>query len=193
MTASLILASGSAVRRELLQRLRLPFHWQATDTDETRLPGESPRALVVRLALAKARALAEQFPEALLIGADEVCAMGEQVYGKPMSVSAACEQLRCFSGQKVEFLSALAVVRAADGTCHEAMVPTTVLFRDLDAQTIARYVEQDAPLECAGSFRSEGLGPALCARMTSDDPTALPGLPLMALAAILRRFGVVIP
>lgn len=193
MTASLVLASGSAVRRELLQRLRLPFHWEATAADETRLPGESPRELVARLAMTKARALAVRFPGALLIGADEVCAMGGQVYGKPLTTEGACAQLRRFSGRQVEFLSAIAVVRAADGTCHEAMVPTTVLFRDLDAPTITRYVEQDKPLECAGSFRSEGLGPALCTRMTSDDPTALPGLPLMALAAILRRFGVVIP
>jgi septum formation protein len=193
MAIRVVLASGSAVRRELLQRLRLPFHWEATDIDESRKAGESPRQLVTRLALAKARVLAQHFPEALLIGADEVCALGDEVYGKPLTVSAACEQLRCFSGQEVEFLSAIAVVRAGDGAFQEALVPTTAVFRELDEVAIARYVAQDNPLECAGSFRSEGLGPALCTRLSSDDPTALPGLPLVALTAMLRRFGVHLP
>ena len=190
MTTRLVLASGSAVRRELLQRLRLPFHWEAADVDESRLPGESPRELVARLAVAKARSLAIRFPDALLIGADEVCALGDQVFGKPLTVEMACEQLSRFSGQQVEFLSAIAVVRAADGACREALIPTTAVFRKLDARMIARYVDLDHPLECAGSFRSEGMGPVLCTRLASDDPTALPGLPLIALATILDHFGV---
>lgn len=193
MTTRLVLASGSVVRRELLQRLRLPFHWEAADVDESRLPGESPWELVTRLAATKARALAPRFPDALLIGADEVCALGDQVFGKPLTAEMACEQLSYFSGRKVEFLSAVAVVRAADGACRQALMPTSAVFRDLDAHAIARYVDQDQPFECAGSFRSEGLGPVLCTRLTSDDPTALPGLPLMALATILGHFGVSLP
>src|SRR5581483_3522860 len=165
----LILASTSRYRAELLRRLRLPFSQQAPGSDETPLAGEAPAALAQRLALAKARAVAARHPQAWVIVSDQVCACGGQLLGKPGSRASAIGQLRMLSGNSAQFATALALVHGASGRAFEALDLTTVRFRQLDAAQIERYVEAEPSFDCAGSFKSEGLGIALCAAIESQD------------------------
>jgi septum formation protein len=185
----LILASTSPYRRELLARLGLPFEMLRPDVDEAALPGEPAAALAQRLALAKARAVARAHPEAVVIGSDQVCRAGSRLLGKPGTVAAACAQLAALSGGEAEFLTALSVIDGPQARTLQVTVPTTVRFRALSAAQIARYVEHELPLDCAGSFKAEGLGIALFESLRSDDPTALIGLPLIALTRCLRELG----
>ncbi|HVH35277.1 MAG TPA: Maf family nucleotide pyrophosphatase [Tahibacter sp.] len=189
----LVLGSTSRYRAELLRRLTTQFRQAAPDVDESRLPGEAPRALAERLALAKAEAVARRHPGALVIGSDQVAAFDGRILGKPGDAATAHAQLAACSGRHVEFHTALCLVDARDPTApriHAETDLTTVQFRVLDAAEIARYVEREQPLDCAGSFKSEGLGIALFERIATDDPSALIGLPMIALCRLLRRAGV---
>jgi septum formation protein len=195
---ALILASTSTYRRELLERLRLPFSCIAPGVDETRRSAERPRALAVRLARAKALAVALQYPDAWVIGSDQVAvrvdgSSGELILGKPGTEAHCIEQLRGCSGQSVSFVTAVAVVRHDGHAAHEFVDTTQVIFRVLDAATIARYVAREAPLDCAGGFKSEGLGITLCESIQSVDPSALIGLPLIQLSKVLRGVGFELP
>jgi len=195
---SLILASTSAYRRELLARLRLPFSCSAPGVDETRRDGERPLALAVRLARAKASAVALQHPDAWVIGSDQVAVRtdgsnGELILGKPGTAALCTEQLRGCSGNTVEFVTAVALVRHNSHAVHEFVDTTRVVFRTLDDATIARYVAAESPLDCAGGFKSEGLGIALCQSIDSTDPSALIGLPLIQLSKVLRDVGFELP
>lgn len=189
----LILASTSRYRAELLRRLQLPFTQEAPGSDETPLAGEAPAALAQRLALAKARAVAARHPQAWVIGSDQVCACAGQLLGKPGSRERAVEQLRQLSGSSAQFHTALALMHGASGRAYEATDLTTVRFRALSGEQIERYVEAEPSFDCAGSFKSEGLGIALCAAIESQDPTALVGLPLVALCGLLQRAGIALP
>ena len=187
----LILASTSRYRRELLERLRLPFQVARPEVDETPNAGESPPALARRLARAKAEAIATQLPDAWVIGSDQVAALGSQPLGKPGTRDKAIAQLRAMSGREIQFHTAVALVRG--DTVLEAMDTTRVLFRSLQPAEIERYVEAEQPLDCAGSFKSEGLGITLFDAIESSDPTALVGLPLIALSGLLRKAGFTLP
>jgi septum formation protein len=185
----LILASTSRYRRELLERLRLPFRALSPETDETALPGEAPAALAERLALAKARALARRFPDAVVIGADQVADVDGSALGKPDDHARAVEQLRAMSGRTIVFQTALAVVREATGFAEVRRVPVPVRFRRLDDAEIEFYLRAEQPYDCAGSAKCETLGIALLEAIESDDPTALIGLPLITTCALLRAAG----
>ncbi|MDZ5456553.1 Maf family nucleotide pyrophosphatase [Azohydromonas lata] len=189
MKPSLILASTSRYRRELLQRLRLPFTVQAPHTDETPLPGERPAALALRLALAKAQAVAAEHPEAIVIGSDQVADLHGEPIGKPGDFERAVQQLRRMSAQQVVFQTAVAVVRLDTGFAQALLAPVTVTFRALSDAEIERYLHLDQPFDCAGSAKSESLGVTLLQRIDSDDPTALVGLPLMRTCELLRQAG----
>jgi septum formation protein len=189
MKPSLILASTSRYRRELLQRLRLPFAVEAPHTDETPRPGETPAALALRLALAKAQAVAAQHPAAAVIGSDQVADLHGEPIGKPGDFERAVQQLRRMSGQQVVFQTAVAVVRSDHGFERALLAPVTVTFRTLTDAEIERYLTLDQPFDCAGSAKSESLGVALLERIDSDDPTALVGLPLMRTCRLLREAG----
>ncbi|MGN6513961.1 MAG: Maf family protein [Lysobacteraceae bacterium] len=191
MSARLVLASTSRYRRELLERLRLPFEVARPEVDETPLPDESPAALARRLAGAKAAAVAGG-TDAWVIGSDQVACLDGRPLGKPGSVEAAVAQLRGMSGRAVEFLTAVCVAHRSGHAFH-ALDTTTVRFRSLDADAIARYVAAEQPLDCAGSFKSEGLGIALFDAIETVDPTALVGLPLIATARLLRQAGFTLP
>ena len=188
----LVLGSTSRYRAELLRRLASTFRQVAPDVDETRHEAEPPRTLAVRLARAKAEAVARRCPGAIVIGSDQVASLDDRVLGKPGSVSNAQAQLAACSGRSVEFLTALCVIdtRTAPPRVLEALDVTRVAFRALTATEIERYVEREQPLDCAGSFKSEGLGIALFERIENADPSALVGLPLIALARLLREAGV---
>jgi septum formation protein len=185
----LVLASTSLYRRELLQRLRLPFTVQAPHTDETALPGEEPAALALRLALAKAQAVAQLHPDAVVIGSDQVADLHGQAIGKPGTHERALQQLRRLSGQEAVFHTAVAVVRASTGFAGAQLAAVRVLFRTLSDAEIERYLLLDQPYDCAGSAKSESLGITLLARIDSDDPTALIGLPLIRTCELLRQAG----
>ncbi len=185
----LILASTSCYRHELLQRLRLPFTAESPGVDEGAIAGEAAADLALRLARAKAAAVAARHPGAVVIGSDQVAACGGAVLGKPGTPARACEQLARASGMTVVFHTAVAVLGADGETHQEHRDETRVRFRRLTAREIARYVELDQPLDCAGSFRSEGLGIALFEAIETCDPTALIGLPLVWLAGALTRAG----
>jgi septum formation protein len=189
----LVLASTSAYRRELLQRFGLPFEVARPDIDESPLPGEHPRATAERLAIEKARAVAGNFTDALIIGSDQVAAMGDIRFGKPGTVERAVAQLKQMSGQTVVFHTALALLNTTTGEAQIDVVPTEVRFRTLSDDEIVRYVEKERPLDCAGSAKSEGLGITLLDALSGDDPNALVGLPLIALARMLRHEGVALP
>lgn len=191
MSARLVLASTSPYRRELLARLRLPFDVARPDVDETPRPGESPLALARRLAAAKAAAVAGH-TDAWVIGSDQVACLDGRPLGKPGSVDAAVGQLRGMSGRAVEFLTAVCVAHPS-GHAYDAVDTTMVRFRALDDEEIARYVAAEQPLDCAGSFKSEGLGIALFDAIDTVDPSALIGLPLIATARLLRQAGFVLP
>ena len=189
----LVLASTSRYRRELLQRLQLPFAVAAPQVDETPLPDEAPRALALRLALAKAQAVAAQQPGALVIGSDQVADLAGRSLGKPGSHERAVQQLRQMRGQTVVFHTALAVVCLEAGFEQADVAPVRVRFRDLHDDEIERYLHAEQPYDCAGSAKSEGLGISLLEAIDSDDPTALIGLPLIRTCGMLRAAGVVLP
>ncbi len=186
----LILGSTSRYRRELLQRLRLPFEVHAPQVDETPRPDEAPSALALRLAIAKARAVAAQFPDAAVIGSDQVADLEGQPVGKPGDHARATEQLRAMRGKAVVFQTAVAVVCLARGYEASSLVPVKVRFRDLRDEEIEHYLRAEQPYDCAGSAKSEALGIALLAAIESDDPTALVGLPLIRTCELLRGAGV---
>ncbi|MDR2189497.1 MAG: Maf family nucleotide pyrophosphatase [Azonexus sp.] len=189
----LILASTSPYRRELLARLGLPFTVANPRADETPLPNETPEALALRLAEAKARAVADEHPAALIIGSDQVAVAAGKIYGKPGDHARAVEQLRALSGQTVNFFTGLCLYNARTGEADVRGVPTLVTFRHLNDSEIDNYLRREPAYDCAGSARSEGLGIALLQSLRGDDPNALVGLPLIALCAMLRRQGVAIP
>lgn len=189
----LILGSTSRYRRELLERLGLPFEVVAPGVDESPLPAETPRDLAMRLALAKARAVSRAHPQAVVIGSDQVADLAGLPLGKPGSHERAVEQLRAMRGQTVVFQTALAVVCEATGFESVDLAPVRVVFRDLSDAEIERYLRIEQPYDCAGSARSEGLGIALLERIDSDDPTALIGLPLIRTCRLLRAAGVELP
>lgn len=186
----LILGSTSRYRRELLERLRLPFEVQAPQVDETPTAGETPRALAVRLALAKARAVAAEHPGAVVIGSDQVADLGGQPIGKPGTHARAVEQLRAMSGKAVVFQTAVAVVCLERRYEGAVLVPVTVRFRALSDTEIEHYLRLEEPYDCAGSAKSEALGIALLSAIESDDPTALVGLPLIKTCELLRAAGI---
>ena len=189
----LVLASTSAYRRELLQRFGLPFEVARPDIDESPLPGETPQATAERLAVEKARAVAGQFEDALIIGSDQVAHMGDTRFGKPGTIERAIAQLQSMSGRTVVFHTALAVLNTRSGQVQLDAVPTEVRFRRLTDDEIVRYVNKELPLDCAGSAKSEGLGITLLDALAGDDPNALIGLPLIALARMLRNEGIALP
>lgn len=193
MSQTLILASTSPYRRELLHRLGLPFEVASPQTDESRLPGESPEAMALRLSEAKARAVAVAHPDALIIGSDQVATVDGLIYGKPGSHERAVDQLRVLSGKTVNFYTGLCLYNARTGVVEVCGVPTLVTFRNLTDEEIERYLRREPAYDCAGSARSEGLGIGLLSRIAGDDPNALVGLPLIALCALLRRQGVAVP
>lgn len=188
-TPRLILASTSRYRRELLQRLRMPFDVQSPDVDETPLPGETPLALAQRLALAKARAVADRHPDAIVIGSDQVADLDGQAIGKPGSHERAVAQLRTMRGRQVVFQTAVAVVQLSAGFARGAVAPVSVQFRHLTDAEIEHYLRAEQPYDCAGSAKCETLGIALAASIQSDDPTALVGLPLILTCELLRAAG----
>ncbi len=185
----LVLGSSSRYRRELLSRLGLEFEVASPDVDETPHPAESPRDLALRLALAKARAVAAQFPLAVVIGSDQVADLSGEPLGKPGTHDNAVTQLRRMRGRTVVFQTAVAVVCAASGFEALDLAPVKVTFRDLSDAEIETYLRREQPYDCAGSARSEGLGIALLDAIENDDPTALVGLPLIRTCRMLRAAG----
>jgi septum formation protein len=186
----LVLASTSRYRRQLLERLHLAFEIAAPAVDEAPLPGEMPQATALRLAQTKARAVAGAFPDALIIGSDQVAEIDGERLDKPGSHERAVAQLRLLSGRTAHFHTAVALLNSATGTVHTRLVPTRVRFRELKDATIEAYLRREQPYDCAGSAKSEGLGIALLHAIEGDDPTALIGLPLIALTDLLQAEGV---
>ncbi len=186
----LILGSTSVYRRELLDRLNIPFSVESPDVDETPLPSERPASLAQRLALAKAQAVAARFPDCVVIGSDQVADLGGLALGKPGSHDRAVAQLRQMSGKSVTFQTAVAVVCLEAGFCQEALAPVKVTFRDLEDAEIENYLRLEQPYDCAGSAKSEGLGIVLLEAIDSGDPTALVGLPLIRTSRMLRAAGI---
>ncbi|MFJ4054022.1 MULTISPECIES: nucleoside triphosphate pyrophosphatase [Pseudomonas] len=189
----LLLASSSPYRRELLARLGLPFTWASPDLDERPLADEPATDLVRRLARQKAEALAGSHQQHLIIGSDQVAVLGEQILGKPHSFERACEQLLAASGQHVTFLTGVALLNTATGQCQVDCVPFTVTLRELDRARVERYVTAEQPLDCAGSFKAEGLGVSLFQSTHGSDATSLIGLPLIRLVDMLSKEGVAVP
>ena len=191
MAPALILASTSRYRRDLLARLGLAFEVARPEVDESALPGETPSALARRLARAKAAAIAQQSPRAWVIGSDQVADLDGLALGKSGSREAAILQLSGMSGRPVAFRTAVCVMRGT--TALEGFDTTLVHFRNLDHAEIERYVDAEQPFDCAGSFKSEGLGIALFDAIETQDPTALVGLPLIATSRLLRQAGYALP
>ena len=185
----LVLGSTSRYRRALLDRLQLPFEIASPQVDESALPGESPRALALRLALAKARAVAARFPGAIVIGSDQVADLDGDAIGKPETHDRAVEQLRRMRGRSVVFQTAVAVVCEESGFSEVDLAAVRVRFRDLRDDEIEAYLRAEQPYDCAGSARSEGLGICLLDSIDNDDPTALIGLPLIRTCRMLRAAG----
>ncbi|MDR0378685.1 MAG: Maf family nucleotide pyrophosphatase [Candidatus Accumulibacter sp.] len=185
----LVLASTSPFRRELLGRLGRPFDTADPKIDESPLPGEMPETTALRLSEAKARAVAPHFPEALIIGSDQVATLDGQIYGKPGTHERAVQQLRAMRGRTVNFFTGLCLFDAQSGQARVRGVPTWVSFRDSSDEEIENYLLRERPYQCAGAAKSEGLGIALIARMNGDDPNALIGLPLIALCDLLGEAG----
>jgi len=189
----LMLASASPYRRELLARLGLPFTVAASQVDETLRAGESAQDLVRRLAEEKARALAASYPQHLIVGSDQVAVLGDAILGKPHNMENAVRQLKAASGKHVDFLTGLALLNSKTGRVQVDCVRFAVHFRDLDEATICRYLQKEQPFDCAGSFKSEGLGISLFRRTEGEDASALIGLPLIRLTDMLLAEGVNIP
>ena len=189
----LVLASTSRYRQELLARLGIAFETAAPGVDESPLAGETPKLLALRLACAKARAAQAAYPDALIIGCDQVAVVGATLLNKPGTHARAVEQLLLMSGKPVAFHTALCLLNARTLRCQSAIVPVIVHMRELGMDQIERYLRVERPYDCAGSARIEGLGIALVARLESDDPTALIGLPLIRLCDMLKNEGVELP
>ncbi|GKS06469.1 Maf-like protein [Pseudomonas syringae pv. theae] len=190
---SLLLASSSPYRRELLARLRLPLTCKSPDIDESHRPGEAAHDLVQRLAREKAQALAGEYPGHLIIGSDQVAVLDGQILGKPHTFERALEQLTATSGSRVTFLTGLALLNSSTGECQVDCVPFTVHMRELDQASIERYLRAEEPYDCAGSFKAEGLGVSLFRSTEGADATSLIGLPLIRLVDMLIKGGVSVP
>jgi septum formation protein len=189
---TLILGSTSRYRRELLQRLNIPFQVASPDVDETPLPGEQPAPLAQRLALAKAHAVAGKFPQAVVIGSDQVADLNGLPLGKPGTHERAVAQLRQMRGQMVIFQTAVSVVCLESSFTQSSLAAVRVHFRDLSDDEIENYLRAEQPYDCAGSAKSEGLGIALLSSIENDDPTALVGLPLIRTCNMIRAAGIVL-
>lgn len=185
----LVLASASRYRKELLGRLGLRFEVISPDVDETPGAGEAPSDTALRLSVLKARALQQSHGDAVIIGSDQVAESGGRIYGKSGTYDNAVRQLRELSGKAVDFHTAVTVLDAANGKHESRLVPCRVVFRPLDDRLIQRYLEKEQPYDCAGAAKAEGLGIALLQRIQTDDPSALIGLPLIALTGMLERAG----
>ena len=185
----LVLASTSPFRSELLSRLEIPFETANPQTDESPLPGETPENTALRLSEAKARAVAHLYPEALIIGSDQVAILEGQVFGKPGEHEKAVRQLQSMRGKTVNFYTGLCLFDAQTRTAQVCGIPTLVTFRNLSDAEIENYLHKEKPYNCAGSAKSEGLGIAIITKMQGDDPNALIGLPLIALCDLLQRAG----
>jgi 7-methyl-GTP pyrophosphatase len=190
---SIVLASSSPYRRELLSRLGVPFDIDRPDVEESARPAEPPAATALRLAHAKAAAIVARRPDALVIGSDQVADLAGVAIGKPGSFGAALDQLLSMQGRTVVFHTAIALVDGADGHVEVANVPTTVLFRSLPRATLEAYLRLDKPFDCAGAAKIEAAGIALVQSVESTDPTALIGLPLIRLTTMLASRGVAVP
>ncbi|KGD77658.1 Maf family protein [Pantoea vagans] len=190
MTPSILLASTSPFRQALLRKLGLPFITAAPEVDESPQPGENAEALVIRLAVAKAQALAGTYPRHWIIGSDQVCVLDGAIAGKPHTAENARAQLRAASGKAITFYTGLALFHPASGRLLQCCEPFVVHFRTLTDAEIAGYVEKEQPLQCAGSFKSEGLGICLFDRLEGRDPNTLVGLPLIALNGMLQQAGI---
>ena len=188
--AQIVLASTSPFRKELLHKLGLPFETANPATDESLIPGETPEATALRLSEAKARAVASQFPDALIIGSDQVACLDGQIFGKPGTHDKAVKQLQTMRGRTINFFTGLCLFNAKTGRAQVCGVPTLVTFRNLSDEEIENYLRKEQPYNCAGSAKSEGLGIAVIEKMQGDDPNALVGLPLIALCSLLRNEGV---
>ena len=186
---SLVLGSTSPYRRELLERLRIPFEVQGPEVDETPHAGETPMALAQRLALAKAQAVAKRFPQAIVIGSDQVADLNGEPLGKPGTHANAVRQLQTMRGQTVVFQTAVSVVCLATGFAQSELAQVKVQFRHVSDAAIEAYLQAEQPYDCAGSAKSEGLGIALLDRIDNQDPTALVGLPLILTCRLLRAAG----
>jgi MAF protein len=193
MTKGLVLGSGSPFRRELLQKLGLPFEWTAPQVDETPMPGESPSQLVTRLAETKARAAATRHPGALVIGSDQVACIDGAILGKPGGQEQARAQLQAASGKTVTFYTGLCLYNSVSGRAQVTVEPFHVHFRPLSDRQIDRYLERERPYRCAGSFKSEGYGITLFSALEGRDPNALVGLPLIALIDMLAEEQIGLP
>jgi septum formation protein len=193
MKTQLILGSTSPFRKELLQRLSIPFITDTPDIDETPLKNEVPKDYVLRLSLEKARVVANQHPHALIIGSDQCSVLNGRIRGKPGNHENAMQQLRESSGERVSFLTGLCLFDSKTEEYQLDLVPFHVDFRELTDTEIEAYLKADQPYGCAGSFKSEGLGISLFKRLQGEDPTALIGLPLIRLSEMLREKGVIIP
>ncbi|OZB06492.1 MAG: septum formation inhibitor Maf [Idiomarina sp. 34-48-12] len=190
MSASIVLASTSPFRRELLKKVVRNFAVAAPLVDETPQPQETPEALVERLAIAKAKALAVNYPAHVLIGSDQVAVVDGEILGKPGTTENAVKQLQMMRGKTVTFLTGLAVYDSAQQRLQSSVEPFHVTFRDISDAEITAYVQREQPLNCAGSFKSEALGISLFSRLHGDDPNTLVGLPLIRLLAMLREWGI---
>jgi len=193
MPRLVVLASTSPYRRELLARLQIPFETAAPEADESALPGEAPASTALRLAEAKARAVAGRYPDALIIGSDQVAAHGNERFGKPVRRDNAVAQLRQMRGKEVVFHTGLCLLDSASNRVQLSCIDTHVGFRDLSDAEIASYLDREDALNCAGSAKSEGLGISLLSYLRGDDPNALVGLPLIALCGMLRAEGLHLP
>ncbi|WP_303842991.1 Maf family protein [Aeromonas sobria] len=193
MPQNLTLASTSRYRKALLEKLGLPFDCAAPDVDERPLAEESAQALVTRLARAKAQAIADGRDHGLIIGSDQVCVCDGRILGKPGTIDNAVAQLMAAQGRSVTFYTGLCVLDAATGQAHQLVEPFTVHFRTLDEAAIRRYVEAELPLDCAGSFKCEGMGIVLFKGLEGRDPNALIGLPLIGLIELLACHGIALP
>ncbi|MBU1360817.1 MAG: septum formation inhibitor Maf [Gammaproteobacteria bacterium] len=190
MQRSIILASTSTYRKQLLERLRLPFDVHSPEVDETPRPAEQPANLALRLAKEKAAAVAHRYPESIVIGSDQVADLAGEAFGKPGNHARATEQLRRMSGQTLIFQTAVAIRCVATGFHQSDIAAVRVVFRTLTDEAIESYLRSERPYDCAGSAKSEGFGIALLDRIDSDDPTALVGLPLIRTARMLRAAGI---
>ena len=188
----IILASTSPFRKSVLEKLGLAFDCHAPEVDETPQAGETPAQLVERLSIAKAQAVAAHYQQGLIIGSDQVAVIEDEILGKPGNHENAVAQLERAAGKTVTFLTGLAVVNAASGAIHAEVVPFKVEFRQLTRQQIVNYLNAEQPYNCAGSFKSEGLGIALFERLEGDDPNTLIGLPLIRLIRMLEKEGLTV-
>lgn len=193
MQSSIILASTSRYRAELLHRLKINFEQHAPVCDETPLPEESPNQLVERLSATKAQSIADKFPEHLVIGSDQVASLDGRIFGKPLDHADAVAQLQALSGEMITFLTGLCLMQKSSQRMLQSIVGTNVQFKKLNDAQIERYLEADKPYDCAASFRSEGYGSTIVENISSDDPTAIIGLPIILVSTYLDQLGHPLP